>query len=147
MAAFRPFLAIVSPTTCISITKLKFKQPFWGAEVMYIWTGLKVMTQNANISFFGFLQFCKKLVICVLFFPFFAFFYIKASRKFCRPVSIIDGYYTIMKETSILMVETVVEPILPPNIVKNVLVINKCSWFFLTLVYLHIYFTVVCKIV
>ena len=48
MAVLRPFLAIFSPTTWISSTKLKFKWSFWGAE--RVWTSIasNVMAQNAN---------------------------------------------------------------------------------------------------
>ena len=63
------------PTTCISFTKLKFRQSFWGAEQVYNFIGLKVMTQNVSIfvSLFCF-GFLKNLLICVKFFAFFVFF-------------------------------------------------------------------------
>ena len=54
----------------IYMTKLRFRQSFWGAERVWISIGSKVMTQNANISVSRFLWFCKKYLICVMFFAF-----------------------------------------------------------------------------
>ena len=42
--------------------------------ILRCWTGSKVMKQNTNIFFSIFFQFCKKLIICVMFFAFFALF-------------------------------------------------------------------------
>ena len=50
--------------TRICLNKLKFRRSFWGAEQVYFLIG----------SFLGFFKFVKKIVICVLFFPFFAYF-------------------------------------------------------------------------
>ena len=45
MVVFRPFLAIFSPNTWISFTKLKFRQSFWDAKWVYIIFGSKLMTK------------------------------------------------------------------------------------------------------
>ena len=93
MAIFRPFVAIVLPTTWISFTKLKFRRSFWGAEWFYILIGSKVIYDKKHkyLSPFPFLSILeKKLVICLMFFPFFTFF------VFC--ISVIT-FETIKKQT------------------------------------------------
>ena len=68
------FLAVFLPATFISFTKLRFRRPFWGAEQVWIFYGSKAMTQNANISIFVPLRFCKKTLICVVIFAFWCVF-------------------------------------------------------------------------
>ena len=64
-----PFLANFRP---LSFTKLRFRPSFWRAEQVQILIASKIMTQKANTSIF--FQFCKKILICVVFFAIFAFF-------------------------------------------------------------------------
>jgi hypothetical protein len=70
-----PFSDIFLPTTMLSFTKLKFRRSYWGAEQVYILIGSKVIYDKKHKYFpFVFFQFCKKkLVVCVMFYPFFVF--------------------------------------------------------------------------
>ena len=54
-----PLLKFQYPT-CLSLTKLRFRRSFWGAEWVCTSIGQKVMAQNTYFSVSGFYQFCKK---------------------------------------------------------------------------------------
>ena len=63
MTIIRPFLAIFWAPTYISFIKRRFRRSFWGAEQVCIFTGQRIMTQNAYFSVSGFIRFCKKKLV------------------------------------------------------------------------------------